>query len=128
MAGQRLWLKELRRSRGLTQRGICKLLKISVRSYYRIETMGCFSEPDAMRKVADFFGIDTELFGMGKDQRRAISRAIMMQHKRPDRPYNPDRVILRVDADGNVFGNYRKFLKHLAELEEIEGYGDLYTV
>lgn len=125
MKSQRPWLKDLRQGKGLTQRELCRRLQIGHGTYHKVEALGQFVDPEIMGKIAEALDFDVELFGMSKGQRKMISRNIMLRNKRPERPYDPEKVILRVDAAGNIFGNYWEAMEQISERDEAERYGNL---
>lgn len=61
-------LRELRKKRGLTQRQMADILKITERSYQRYEGGERVPELDILCAIADFFGVSVDyLLGrMGK--------------------------------------------------------------
>lgn len=67
----RQWLKDLRERTGKTQRETAAAIGITRGVYERLETIGGMSSPEALKKVADYFGFPVERFRETAEVKRA---------------------------------------------------------
>jgi transcriptional regulator with XRE-family HTH domain len=60
------YLKEVRQSRGLSQKELAELARVSTGTVYRVETGQRGAYPGTLRKLATALGVSTEVLVHGK--------------------------------------------------------------